>query len=103
MFDFGENGQIGYFGNILFIIIADLANCSSGHLHIDHKVSYMLNLGARVASGTPGHARNSPSIVTVKVRGFVFKPRFAAQKANQTSWRPQLEAVAVIQKSTGFL
>ena len=30
---------------------------SSGHLQIDHKLPYMWNLPARVASGTPGHAR----------------------------------------------
>ena len=62
----------------------------------------MSNLGARAASDTHGHARWSPRIVTVKVRGFVFKRRFAAQNTNQLSWRPQLEAVADIQKMVPY-
>ena len=40
-------------------------------------------MGAWVTPGTPGHARNSPSIVTVKVREFVFKPPAAAQNTNE--------------------
>ena len=44
----------------------------------------------------------SPKIVTVKVRGFVFKPLFAAQKANEICRRPQLEAGADFQKMSKF-
>ena len=76
-----------------------LVNLSTGHLQIDHTVLKISNLGTRVSPGTPGHARKSPRIATVKVRVLGFKRRFAAQKANETSRRPHLKAVADIEKS----
>ena len=43
----------------------------------------MVEMGVWVTLGTPGNARYGPSIVTVKVRGFVFKPPAAAQNTNE--------------------
>ena len=62
----------------------------------------MSELGVRVASGTPECARCSARFVTVKVRTFVFKRQSVARNANQHSRRPQMEAVADIQKLTRY-
>ena len=70
----------------------------AGHLQTYLKVSYIPNLGIWVPLGTHGHARNSPVKSEFGVRRFVFKPPFAARKANETSPRPHMEAGADIEK-----
>ena len=51
---YGKNRQTGYFGIICIYKSRQFVYFSSRHLQIHYKVPYMLNLGARAASGTPG-------------------------------------------------
>ena len=58
----------------------------------------MPDLGTWVTSGTSGHAQYKSVKCIFVVRSFVFKPPFAARKANETKIWPHLEAVAVFGK-----